>query len=183
MTPSTWWNSAKWKVSCKSLAGCCCGTNKVSKFQKPVSTYWLDGISEKPKEKKICLNSSRTLFNGCKAPESGATPSELKLYGLKLACSQEPLITISLVMSVSNFSIFKENSGPLETENERILETVTNLRFFKSVIFLASVKVPCSICFNSLAVSSAGKLAASIFSFKINSSPFLEIQPFLKALP
>jgi len=35
------------KVSCASRAGCCCGWNSASKFQKLLSTKLLVGISEK----------------------------------------------------------------------------------------------------------------------------------------
>ena len=48
------------KVSCASRAGCCCGWNNASKFQKELSTKLLVGISSKPIEKKISRNSLRT---------------------------------------------------------------------------------------------------------------------------
>src|SRR4051812_43622590 len=96
------------KVSCISLAGCCWGTKRASKFQKPVSTYlshnYIDGplkmgerlyllvgISTNPWLKKICLNSARTLFNGCRAPAFCIDPRALKLYALKLVSFHDPL--------------------------------------------------------------------------------------------
>ena len=97
------------KVSCKSRAGCCCGTNRESKFQKHDSTNRFVGISRNlikhrsayvyhslavrayPISKKILRNSSRTFINGCRAPDVGAAPSAAKLYFLKLADFQFPL--------------------------------------------------------------------------------------------
>ena len=74
-----------------------------SKFQKADSTNLLVGISVNlkahersvkvdvwrffieepyPMSKKICLNSSRTLSKGCRAPPSVGSPRAAKLYFL-----------------------------------------------------------------------------------------------------
>ena len=52
------------KVSCASLAGCCCGWNRASKFQKLLSTYALVGISSNPIWVKIFLNCVLTCRQG-----------------------------------------------------------------------------------------------------------------------
>lgn len=105
------------KVSCASLAGCCWGWNRESKFQKELSMKLLVGISVKlhkaqssfcvsvckmvsftmivtathPISRKICLNCVRTFISGCRWPQSGATPRASKLYGLNFFSFQLPL--------------------------------------------------------------------------------------------
>lgn len=96
-------------MSCWSLAGCCWGWNRESKFQKELSMKLLVGISVKlqkaeglfhvffyacvcemasltvmftdthPISRKICLNCVRTFISGCRWPQSGATPRASKL--------------------------------------------------------------------------------------------------------
>src|SRR6478735_5357917 len=60
------------------------------KQHTPVSTNLFVGISSKPISKKICLNSWRTLFRGCRAPAFCTAPRALKLYGLKSTVFHAP---------------------------------------------------------------------------------------------
>lgn len=95
-------------MSCTSLAGCCCGTKRASKHQKPDSTKEDVGISAKlnflrrgeglkdklftyPISKKILRISSRTLRSGCRAPPFVGIPSASKLYFLKVDVFHAPL--------------------------------------------------------------------------------------------
>jgi len=119
-------------VSCRSRAGCCCGTKRASKFQKEDSTKVFVGISSKPISKKMLRNSSRIFIRGWRAPTLGGIPIALKLYGLKVAFFQLPLscqhemscialgigylCSISTLMSVSCFLMSSVNSGPFSTE-------------------------------------------------------------------
>mmetsp|Transcript_20796 Transcript_20796/g.50879 ORF Transcript_20796/g.50879 Transcript_20796/m.50879 type:complete len:208 (+) Transcript_20796:840-1463(+) len=90
-----------WNVSCASRAGCCCGWNSESKFQKPLSTHRLVGISEKPISRKIWRNSLRALYSGCSTPPFGRWPSASRLSGLNVAVFHAPLASMAAVRSTT----------------------------------------------------------------------------------
>ena len=81
-------------MSCMSRAGCCCGTNMASKFQKPDSTKLWVGISAKPIWKKMPRSSSRTFSKGWREPPFVGIPSASKLYFLKEFVFQDPLFVV-----------------------------------------------------------------------------------------
>lgn len=143
------------KVSCISLAGCCCGTNNASKFQNPVSTKLFVGISVNPSSKKICLNSCRTFIRGCKAPLGVGAPFALKLYGFRCAVFHAPVASISAVRSVSSLTNSLAYFGPLLTLNVIAFLGVTSFRFLRSASTFASgcVLVCCIVSSCSLVVS------------------------------
>lgn len=184
------------KVSCMSRAGCCCGTKRASKFQKPVSTklvmsvgcalksdpktYCPVGISTKPCEKKMLRNSCLTLFRGCNAPASWFAPSAAKLYGLKFAVFHASFVSSSAVRSVCSTGISFAYFGPFVMVYVMTLVTVTSFFFFSWARSFASSSDCVSLmpCSNWRVVS-----AGSSVWMRTRLSPSFLIHLFLKPLP
>ena len=138
------------------------------------------GISTKPCEKKIFLNSCRTLFRGCNAPASWFAPNAAKLYGLKFADFQASFVSISTVKSVCSTGISFAYFGPFVMVYVITLVTVTSFFFLSWARSLVSSSACVSLM--SLSRSRFSSLGSSVW-IRIMSSPSFFIHLFLKPLP
>lgn len=106
----------------------------------------------------MCLNSSRTLSKGCRAPPFVGIPSASKLYFLKVAVFHAPLGTnvkgghrcsddwayvdsMSNVKSVSGFSVDVLKFGPLVTLNHNSFLSYAGVEAHDSLVMFPVIIV------------------------------------------
>mmetsp|Transcript_170189 Transcript_170189/g.413729 ORF Transcript_170189/g.413729 Transcript_170189/m.413729 type:complete len:217 (-) Transcript_170189:229-879(-) len=161
-------------VSCASRAGCICGWISVSKFQNPDSTKLFVGISANPSCRNVSRNCCLTFSSGWTCPPFGGAPAPgTRLYALKSASLQDPLMIISCVRSACAFFRSNANAAPLEMTYVFHASSLTSLRFLiRTSSSFCGTPHAAPFSWTAARCSRATSSTAAAFRSTLGSAPF-----------